>query len=175
MGPALLPTPLSPARGRFDFSRLPANLPSRFHDAHLAPDVSSFRTEARPGLSPALAPASSYRLTGQSKLAGPKPFDPGVCSLGGAVAASHMDWQPSRVCFGPKPSTFAVTGPIRGRNDDLASHSPQTIRLAFGRNLIHAFSRTARGQKPPYLWNSKLHKIRALRLAFLMLRVPKTG
>jgi len=46
MGPALLPTPLSPVRGRSFPARFPANLPSRCSSAHLAPDVSSIHASA---------------------------------------------------------------------------------------------------------------------------------
>ena len=165
MGPALLPTPLSPARGRSFPARLPANLPSHCSRTHLAPDVSSLHGKPLQGLSPALAPASGFTCE-QSAESRPKSF-PYDLPLGrGRDRVSLTACNLSAVLLGRSPVLPQLLTRSVVLSDGYASRSPQTSLLASSRNFLHAFSRRPRGQSPPHLWDLKKLKNQNLAALF---------
>ena len=167
MGPALLPTPLLPARGRFGFADWPheascllhlkrawrpASVPRPvvlFVGSLAVPFVlhrlaSRYVTGARAGIRPCFLAASLWLA--EAFLSADMP-------LGMAEVALPW-WLAGQALFIRTRKRFPTAIAIRYRDlhDDFASHSPQSSRLASGRNLLHCVSQTARGQSPPYLW-----------------------
>ena len=165
MGPALLPTPLSPARGRSFPARLPANLPSHCSRTHLAPDVSSLHGKPLQGLSPALAPASGFACE-QSDHSGPQPLALRSAPWAEPRPSILSGLQSSRGSLEPKLFPPTIADQIHGLSDGYASRSPQTSLLASSRNFLHAFSRRPRGQSPPHLWDLKKLKNQNLAALF---------
>lgn len=153
MGPAFLPTPLSPARGCSDFGAASGEPSTLLVSAHTWRPMSGLaRPVLRPGYArfrhrrsrrhPAFAPALPRPLKAQG-LRCPPP-----CA--GA-------WPRPRSFTGSSTSglgAFAVplafhSGQVPGLSGDTASRPPQTRPLAFGRSLLHAVSQQVRGQMSP--------------------------
>ena len=130
MGPTLLPTPLSPARGRSILLKCPANLPFRLSGAHLAPDVSSLSTGVLWGLSPALAPASSSRLTAQTLRSGPKPF-PLNLLLG--RSRDHKHYEPMILVLVVPVETFSICNHLFS----LWPYPKTALRVPLKRSNLH--------------------------------------
>ena len=103
-------------------------------------------------LSPALAPASGVCLRSPVLALGrslpPARHPLGQCRDRWLVLPAF-----SNGCFRFYPSASSIADQTIGLTADIASHSPQTSRLASGRNLRHAASQKVRGQMPPHLWN----------------------
>jgi hypothetical protein len=159
MGPALLPTPLSPARGHPLLLMRPANLPHRLLRgilgarclapmrlclATLFTEIAHRRSRRHPAFASALLRPSQTEALEFSLLyavAWPRPIpssDPGLRRIRTCVLFHH----PFRPGFRP----------VRWLSVAPASSS----RLALSRSLLHAFSRQARGQEPPPSLGSKL-------------------
>lgn len=178
MGPALLPTPLSPARGRFvsgigsgEPSLLPSSLRAWLPVFHSRPAASclvhpfgfsSLLAALLRGFSPVLAPASDLRCCiarcpfGPAPAFQPTPFLGFSPPLGesrdrysGLVSQTLMRFCPRAVVSQLSPAILSAL------NDCLASRLSQTIELAFGRGLLHAFSQELRGQQQPCLCFAK--------------------
>lgn len=147
MGPALLPTPLSPARGRFGPADIRANLPVSSSSARLAPGVS-------PASGGSLYTLPLRAADFESRLASRVPHrrsrrhptllrDRLACSAPKRFARRRAPWQGrdldtlaaggSDVAWivpeGIHPTTIADQ--YRGLNADLTSHLPQSSHQAF--------------------------------------------
>jgi hypothetical protein len=166
MGPALLPTPLSPACGCADPARVsgePSTLPVTAHAWRpMSSLLQSGLSAVLPGdLSPALAPASDFRscatafpsgrshpVSAANAFAWPRPRSRAVrkaCVLGAFAVPLAIR------------SVRFLTCPVPPRR----SH-PLAIRLAFGRSLLHAVSGQARGQVSPPSSEPELLKFQGL-------------
>ncbi len=166
MGPALLPTPLSPARGHPLLAMRPANLPHPPRQGMLGARCLAsrcLRLAAGPArdLSPALAPASGFRSCPAAPFRSPKP--PMFAALRSRLAETVSLYRSGlAAAYGLASFTITRSGQVPGLSGDIASLLPQTSRLAFGRSLLHALSRQARGQIPPPSLGSKPRKLQGL-------------
>jgi len=184
MGPALLPTPLSPARGRCGLARVSAGRPSCLSSSALGARcpcrvrlcvpafailhrlASRFVTGARTGI----------RSCFPTRLPSPRRSAPCGCQalgktetvtlLAGGSNTPVRDYE--------NPSLQLTPAGIAAFTDDAASRFPQTSSLAFGRNLMQSLSQAARGQSPPHLRHKNPLKFMTLRCAFPIVCVPKT-
>ena len=139
-----------------------------FGGACLAPDVWPLRVRScdpsHRDCSPALAPASGFRSCPAAPFRSPKP--PMFAALRSRLAETVSFFRSGlaavwnlRSTPSPVPARFAAC-PVA-----LASLPLQTSWLAFGRSLLHAFSRRARGQLPPPSLGFYPRNFRALRLS----------
>jgi len=103
------------------------------------------------GSSPALAPASDFASRCWLHFTWAETLAPLVRLLGIAEAAILGLASRTLVSDCPKALTQQLLPAITtALNGCFASHSSQTIRLAFDRGLVHSVSQAARGQQPPY-------------------------
>ncbi len=168
MGPALLPTPLSPACGCSDLARPPANLRSCIRQRILSRPVSSLSlprlaTGFARDLSPALAPASGSHSC--QVLRPPPDRSPRI------FAALHIRSCRGRVPL-PMPSHRGwglSPFPLRSRMArSLACPMPPSSallsasRLAFSRSVRHVVSRRARDHMSPPSLGSKAWEFQGL-------------
>lgn len=97
--------------------------------------------------SPALAPASGFRFCPAAFLEARSLRYPLPC----AVAWPRLCNLPIRACGGSGLASVSITrsGQFPSLSGGSASLPSRTSQLAFGRSLLHATSRRARGQVPP--------------------------
>lgn len=190
MGPALLPTPLSPSRGRFvsgigsgEPSLLPSSLRAWLPVFHSRPaasclvhpfGLSSFLAALLRGFSPVLAPASDLRFCIARFPFGPAPAFRPTPSLGSSPPLGESRDRYSelvsqtlmRLC--PRAFVSQLSPAIiSALNDCLASRLSQTIGLAFGRGLIAClFSRAAWTAATVSLFRKNLFEFSSLRFRF---------
>jgi hypothetical protein len=154
MGPAFLPTPLSPACGCAATARIsgePSILPAAAHAWRPMSSLSlpCLATGLARDLSPALAPASGFRSCGPASAVRPKPSDVRRQRIRLAEAASLYRSRAARL-GGFRRSARLPLGQVLGLSGATAFRSlPSASRLAFGRSLLHAVSGWARGQMSP--------------------------
>ncbi len=190
MGPASLPTPLLPARGRSWYCRPSGGPSGLLHRLRAWRPVSRQRPAApchrfpcgpRTSVPPCFAVRHrrSRRhptvLRGRSGRDWRKPLLRVEKPLVTAETAIRDAGGSSTVVPGPKTLSYSYRQlESRPFPMTLFAHCPQTSRLALGRNLLHVVSQTECGQAPPHLRFINALEFKALRPFFLSLRSPKT-
>jgi hypothetical protein len=137
-------------------ARSPANLRPVLSSAHAWRPMSGPCASAPCGASlrdssPALAPASGFRFCPAAFHCARRPCFPPPCAVAWPRPISFSDHKNHGL------GAFAVSAALLsdqgfGLSGSIASHPSQTSQLAFGRSLLHAVSRWARGlMSPPSL------------------------